>query len=231
MKANSLFISDLHLGSIGCKHEKVLQCLSSVEAKNLFLVGDIIDGYRRRWTSQDNLVIRKILSLAEKKNVKVYYIPGNHDCFMRKHNGTKFGNIEIHEEYIYNSLNGRKLLICHGDKFDNPFFKVPFYKLGGMLYEMSIYLNNFINKIYRYFKIKNISFTRKLAKIGKLGNFRKNMLKYAQEKKCDGIVCGHIHTPEITVKKDVLYLNCGDFVESCSFIIEDLQGEFKKCFM
>ena len=209
----SVFISDTHLGTKACKAKKLLEFLKSFEAENLFLVGDIIDGWalRRRhyWTKTQTEVIRRVLKLSEDMNV--YYIAGNHDEFIRpffKYD-FQFGRCQIVDSCDYRSLDGRDIFVSHGDYFDLT-MKIP----------SSII--NFCAHIWDYIphKEENNSFTDRMYKV--LGTERV-IAKYLKAKKYDSCITGHTHSPKI---KDT-YMNCGDWVTNCSALVEHVDGQWE----
>ena len=209
----SVFISDVHLGTKACKAKVLLEFLSSIEAENLFLVGDIIDGWalRRRhyWTKKQTEVIRKVLKLSEKMNV--YYIAGNHDEFIRpffKYD-FQFGSCQIINSFDYHSIDGRRILVTHGDHFDLT-MKIPSFII------------NFFAHIWDYIphKEEHSSFTDKMYKL--LGTER-TIKKYLKVKGYDCAITGHTHAPKI--KDD--YMNCGDWVTNCTALVEYLDGTWE----
>ena len=214
-KANfrSVFISDTHLGTKACKAKKLYDFLDTFEAENLFLVGDIIDGWalRRRhfWSKKQTEVIRKILKLSEKMNV--YYIAGNHDEFIRpffKYD-FQFGRCQIIDFFDYIGIDGRKYLVTHGDYYDLT-MKIPTPVI------------NFCAHVWDYIphKEENSSFTDKMYKI--FGTERV-IAKYLKAKKYDSCITGHTHSPKI---KDT-YMNCGDWVTNCSALVEHVDGSWE----
>jgi len=232
IKIKSLFISDLHLGNPNSQSKKVLDLLKIYEFENLFIVGDFIDmTYMKRKKfnlHQDHLtIIQKILRLS-RKGVKIIYLIGNHDAYIRnfiEDSNMYLGDILICNEYIHETLN-EKIYITHGDQFDG-FIRIhPFlYWLGDNAYDFSLKINkiyNFFRKIFgfQYWslsshlknKVKNaIEFINEYEKISKLKLIDMN---------CDSILMGHTHSPKIKIN----YYNTGDFIESCSYIMEDYYG-------
>lgn len=208
----SVFISDVHLGTKGCKAKKLHNFLDTFTAENLFLVGDIIDGWalRRRhyWTKKQTEVIRRILKLSEEMNV--YYIAGNHDEFIRpffKYD-FQFGRCQILDSYDYVALDGRRIYVSHGDYFDLT-MKIP------------TPIINFAAHIWDYIPHKedNDSFTDKMYDI--LGT-ETTIKKYIKAKGYDCSITGHTHAPKIRDH----YMNCGDWVTNCSALTEDRDGNW-----
>ena len=239
LKVKSLFILGSHLGCSHAKSDHFLNFLKSIEPENLFLVGDIIDGWKMKnklyWTDEYTMIFKRILGMI-KHGTKVYYITGNHDEFMRKYSGVNFGNVEILNEYVYETLNKEKLLIIHGDIFDNITVKSKWlYYLGDKAYSFAMWTNLLFNKIRKLFGYEYYSLSSKLKQSVKkavnfVNDFEQSVIQYTLNKECSGIVCGHIHTPIIKKIDDINYYNCGDWVESCSAIIEDYSGELKLIF-
>ncbi len=238
MRIKSLFISDVHLGSINSQANKLLDVLKEYEFDNLFIIGDFIDmtSLKRKyyWNKDHSTVIQKILRESRKGKNVTYYI-GNHDFYIRsviEDNDIKFGDILICNEYIYKSINGELIYLTHGDYFDGFVRTHPFlYWLGDKSYEISIYINKIYNKIRRLFgydywssylktKVKNV--------IKFLSEYKKMSEIKVKEMNCDSIMIGHTHSPEIIQGK---YYNTGDWVESCSYIIEKLDGNIELKFV
>lgn len=246
IKIKSLFISDIHLGNPNSQAEKLLEVFKKYEFENLFIIGDFIDlTFLKRkyyWNQNHSTVIQKVLRY-DRKGVNVIYILGNHDHYLRTLiensqledvKSIKLGNITICDEYIYKSLKGEKIYITHGDCFDG-FIRVhPFlYWLGDTAYEFSIKINKIYNFFRKIFGLEYWSLSAYLKNnVKSILSFLSEYKKISQEKlkneNCDSLMMGHIHTPELDSGK---YYNTGDFVETCSYIIELLNGEIKleKC--
>lgn len=239
-KVKSIFISDVHLGSKFCMSKELHSFLKKYECENLYLVGDFIDGWKLKknfyWNDEYSYIIRKILSML-KHNTKIFYISGNHDEFLRNFLPQDFGNIIIRDEIVHTTVDGKKVLVIHGDIFDHLTKHMTWaYHLGDKGYSLLLYLNKLFNYIRRSLGLQYWSFS-KMAKrnfkeaVNYINNFEYLVAKYAVQNECDFILCGHVHTPvdkQIKIDgKEIRYLNCGDFVESCTAIIEDLDGKFK----
>lgn len=239
-KLKSLFISDLHLGNPNSQANKVLEVLKKYEFENLFIIGDFIDmTYLKRnfyWNQDHSTVIQKVLR-ASRKGVKVIYIPGNHDFYIRsviEDENINFGDILICNEYIYQNTKGERIYITHGDCFDG-FVRIhPFlYWLGDKSYEVSISINKvynwFRNKFgYQYWSLSAYLKSRVKNVIKFLSEYKKMSEKKVKEMNCDSIMIGHTHSPEIIIGE---YYNTGDWVESCSYIIEDIDGNMELRFI
>jgi len=217
MKVQALFISDVHLGSKGSNAEQVLTVLKQYQPEYLFLVGDIIDGWllkrKFRWPQSHTNVLRKILSYS-KNGTRVIYIPGNHDEFMREYLDLSFGNIEIHNEYIWNNT-----YITHGDLYDGVVKLKWLGILGSIGYDMAISIDR---------TLKSWGYKRSLSKFLKdkvkeavkfMTSFEQEIIRQGVKHNCDTVMCGHIHHPDDKVIDGIRYLNCGDWIENNSYII------------
>lgn len=230
----SIWISDTHLGFRGCQAELLLNFLHSVHSNNLFLVGDIIDCWSLKrnfyWPQTHNNIIRTILGKA-KHGTKVVYIPGNHDELFREYCGNVFGNVEIHKQYIHTTANGRRLLILHGDEFDSIVTHSRLLaNIGSHAYGILIKLNvvvHFFRKLFNFTYWSLASHLKHKVKnaVNYISNFEQALTNVAAEKKVDGVVCGHIHHAQISEVNGVLYCNDGDWVESCTALIETHDGQ------
>ena len=217
MKIQALFISDVHLGSKGSNAEQVLDVLKQYQPEYLFLVGDIIDGWllkrKFRWPQSHTNVIRKIMSYS-KNGTKVIYIPGNHEEFAREYLDINFGNIEIHNEYIWNNT-----YITHGDLYDGVVKLKWLGVLGSVGYDLAISIDR---------KLKSFGYKRSLSKFLKnsvkeavkfMTSFEQEIVRQGVKHNCDTVMCGHIHHPDDKIIDGVRYLNTGDFIENNSYII------------
>ena len=238
MKYKSIFISDIHLGTRFSKAKSLLNFLKHNESENLILVGDIIDGWaiKRKfiWPQTHSDVIQKVLKKA-RKGTKVHFITGNHDEFLRPFVPLILGDsLNISNELDYNSINGKKYYVTHGDFFDSiTMTKKWLAILGDYGYDLLLYLNAILNLIRNKIGIKKYWSLSKYVKdsvkssVSFISDFESVLSNHAKNKGYDGIICGHIHKAEIRDIDGVQYLNCGDWVESCTAIVETLEGEFK----
>ena len=217
MKIEALFISDVHLGSKGSNAEQVLNVLKQYQPNYLFLVGDIVDGWllkrKFRWPQSHTNVIRKIMSYS-KNGTKVIYLPGNHDEFAREYLDLNFGNIEIHNEYIWNNTYR-----THGDLYDGVVKLKWLGILGSIGYDFAISIDR---------RLKKLGYKRSLSKFLKdkvkeavkfITSFEEEIVRQGIKHNCSTVMCGHIHHPENKLIGDVRYLNCGDWIENNSYII------------
>ena len=232
-KVRTLFLSDIHLGFRGCQAELLLDLLKSIDSDYIILVGDIIDllsmNSKLYWPTEHNDVVRYIIKRT-KKGTRVIYIPGNHDDLLREYCGSEFAGVEIHEEYTHTLADGRTLHCVHGDKFDLVIQNSKWLAVfGSKLYDISLALSRHLNALRKklglpYWSLSQYLKYRVKRALQYIDNFSAAVVKEAQLKGVDGIVAGHIHHPEITMIEGVLYANCGDFVESCSGIVENKDG-------
>jgi len=232
----SLFISDVHLGTRGCQADKLLDFLRRHEAETIYLVGDIVDGWALRsswyWPQIHNDVVQKILRQA-RKGARVIYIPGNHDEFLRGYYGTHFGGIEVVESAVHDGLDGRRYLVVHGDIFDLVVTQARWLALlGDKAYEFALTANRIFNAFRRVFGAPYWSLS-KWAKlkvknaVNYIGAFEKALAAEAKRHQADGVICGHIHTPAMHDDYGLRYINCGDWVESCTAVGEGHNGRFE----
>ena len=236
LNVRSVWISDIHLGFKGCQADALLHFLHSIETDFLFLVGDIVDFWSIKktpyWPQEHTNVIRSILGKA-KHGTKVIYIPGNHDEVMRDCVGHKFGNLEIHREYIHSTADGKKLLVLHGDEFDVVVKHSRLLaKLGSWAYDRLLSLNYYVNRARRLFRFSYWSLAAYLKMkvknaVNFISSYEDALVHIAREYEVDGVVCGHIHHPEIRHIQDLLYCNDGDWVESCSTLLEHHNGRLE----
>jgi UDP-2,3-diacylglucosamine pyrophosphatase LpxH len=232
----AIFISDIHLGSKRAQTKALLDFLRETESERLYLVGDIIDSWSLRskwyWDQLHNDVIQKILRKA-RKGTKVIFIPGNHDENFRDIVGHRFGRVAVMREAVHKSATGKRYLVLHGDKFDNVIYFAPWLgKLGDWAYERLMDLNGPVNALRRlagfgqwslsaYIKLK----VKKAVEF--ISRFETVVVREAHERRCQGAICGHIHTPDDRMIDGIHYLNDGDWVESCTALVEHRDGRFE----
>ncbi|MGB0697226.1 MAG: UDP-2,3-diacylglucosamine diphosphatase [Rhodospirillaceae bacterium] len=232
----TIFISDIHLGTRGCKAAFLLDFLKYNEADTLYLVGDIIDGWRLKkhwyWPQAHNDVIQKLLRKA-RKGTKVYFIPGNHDEFARGYCDAEFGDISVIREAIHETPDGKRYLIIHGDEFDGVVKYAKWLaKLGDFAYVWLLETNHWFNRarhrlgmpywsLSRYLKYKVKNAVKFIA------DFETSMAEVAKMRELDGIICGHIHHAEMRDVDGIAYFNDGDWVESCTALVEHMDGRME----
>ena len=236
MHYRAIFISDLHLGTPGCQADALLDFLKAHESDYLYLVGDIIDGWqlRRRWywPQAHNDVIQKLLRKA-RKGTRVIYVPGNHDEFARHFLDHHFGGIEVMDEAVHKTADGRQLWVIHGDYFDAVVQQAKWLAyVGDYLYEFTLKLNRYLNNMRGRLGLPYWSLSAYLKhKVKKALNyvtdFENAVAHVAAKKGYQGVVCGHIHRAEIRDVNGVLYCNDGDWVESCTALVETVDGRLE----
>lgn len=236
LKVRSVWISDIHLGFRGCSADFLLDFLHKVECDYLYLVGDIVDVWEMKkkmfWPQAHNNVVRTLLGKA-KHDTKVIYVPGNHDEVLRDYDGAVFGNVEIQNEVIHTTADNRKLLILHGDQFDSVVKISPLLaKVGSRLYDWLLRANRYVNMIRRklgfsYWSLAAFLKHKVKNAVQYISNFEEAVAHEAARQGVDGVVCGHIHRAEIARHHDVDYYNCGDWVESCTALVEHPNGEME----
>lgn len=236
IRHRSIFISDIHLGTRGCKADYLLDFLKHNESDYLYLVGDIVDGWRLRkswyWPQSHNDVVQKIMRRA-RKGAKVYYIPGNHDEAAREYVGLQFGGVHVVEEAVHTGADGRRYLVTHGDQFDAVVKYARWLALiGDHAYVMLLNVNTAFNWVRRKMGFTYWSLSAYLKHKAKtavefIGKYETALAEEARRREIDGIICGHIHHAEIRDMEGVLYCNDGDWVESCTALVEDDAGEMK----
>jgi UDP-2,3-diacylglucosamine pyrophosphatase LpxH len=235
-RVKTLFLSDIHLGTRGCQAAALLGLLKYYDAETIFLVGDIIDGWRLKsvwhWPALHNVVLQKLLRKV-RKGTRIVYIPGNHDEFMRAYVGEDFGGIEIAEEAIYELTDGRKALILHGDKFDMVVRNMKWLALlGDWAYDFAIVINRYLNFARRRFGMPYWSFSAASKAMVKqavsfIAAFEDAVVANAMQQGAQVVVCGHIHHAALRQIGLVTYVNCGDWVESRTAIAEHLDGHLE----
>jgi len=235
-KYRAVFISDCHMASVGCKSKELLKFLKETECDNLYLIGDIFDLWRldrTKWDKNQTEVIRRLLKMS--KHCNVHYVLGNHDHgMMELLDSFHYPNLEICKETYYHSF-GKKYYITHGDKFDFILFSrigVMISKVGSWGYDTLVSMNEFLARCLRMFGVKRVrlsKFARENFKkaVTYVGEFEGLLSEYAKENHCDGVICGHVHSPIIKKIDGIDYYNCGDWVEHCSAIVEHENGDFE----
>ena len=235
-KCRSVCVSDIHLGTRGCKAEFLLDFLKHTRCEYLYLVGDIVDGWRLKrswfWAPSHNDVVRHILKKA-KKGTRVIYVPGNHDEALRDYLGLQFGDVDLVREAIHETADGRRLLVMHGDEFD---VVVRYAKwialLGDWAYNALLSINHYFNIVrrrlgYPYWSLSAYLKRRVKNAVEYVGRFETAIAAEGRRRSVDGVVCGHVHHAEIRDIDGILYCNDGDWVESCSALVEHFDGRLE----
>jgi len=231
-----IWLSDIHLGDRDCKADFLLDFLNNTSCDKLYLVGDMIDLWAMKrsffWPSSHHAVLRKIIAMAN-LGTKVIYIPGNHDGLVREIIGDSVLNVEIHKDYIHTTQAGKKLLLMHGDEFDHTVLCSRWIKIiGYTTYSLLIRLNRWGNKIRKLLGLPYWSMAYYIKNRVKnaskaIANFEKAAADEAMRRGVDGIICEHIHQPEIRSIDGVLYCNDGDWIESCTALVEHNNGRLE----
>ena len=232
----AIFISDIHLGTKRAQTEALLSFLRATDSDQLYIVGDFIDNWALRktwyWDQLHNDVIQKLLRKA-RKGTKLVYIPGNHDENLRDFLNLRFGKVAVLEEAVHLSANGKRYLVLHGDKFDGVVRFAPWLaKLGDTAYEFSMELNATVNRVRRALRLPYWSLSAYLKNRVKkavefVSRFEEAVVREARARNCQGVICGHIHTPDDRFIDGIHYLNDGDWVESCTALVEHADGRFE----
>jgi UDP-2,3-diacylglucosamine pyrophosphatase LpxH len=232
----TIWISDTHLGTAGCQAELLLDFLKSTDCETLYLVGDIIDGWQLRkgwyWPPRHNDIVRCVLKKA-KHGTRVVYVPGNHDEAFRDYVGLNLGGVELLPEALHRTADGRILLVLHGDEFDGIVLYARWLAfLGDSAYALLLRLNGVLNRIRKARGLPYWSLSAKIKKRVKnavqfISSFEQAVAHAAVERGADGVVCGHIHTAEIRSIGGVTYYNDGDWVESCTALVEHADGRME----
>ncbi len=236
LRVRTVWISDLHLGTPGCRADALLEFLRSVECETLYLVGDIIDGWQLRrswyWPQSHNDVVQKILRKA-RKGTRVVFVPGNHDEFARRYVEHSFGGVQVLEDCIHVTADGRRLWVTHGDLFDGVVQCAKWLAhLGDAAYEFTLRLNRWFNAARARMGLPYWSLSKYLKlkvkrAVSYVGDFEAAVAREARRRGAHGVVCGHIHHAEMRSIDGVLYCNDGDWVESLTALVEHEDGRLE----
>ena len=232
----TIFLSDIHLGAKACQAERLLSFLKLHSCDQLYLVGDIIDGWRMEaslyWPQAHNNVVRQLLTIAKRGTV-LTYITGNHDEFLRSYSDLSFGNISVVDEAVHETAGGERLLVLHGDQFDLVTRRHRWLaSLGDLGYRGLLHLNRALNFLrrklgYSYWSLSASIKQRVKQAVNHYSSFEQALSYECRRRAFDGVVCGHIHKAEISRIAGAQYMNCGDWVESCTALVEDAEGKFR----
>jgi UDP-2,3-diacylglucosamine pyrophosphatase LpxH len=232
----TIWISDIHLGTTGCQAARLLEFLRATDSETLYLVGDVIDGWQleRRWywDQTHNNVVQTVLKKA-KKGTEVIFLPGNHDEAMRQFIDLDFGGIRVRDELVHTTAQGKRMLVLHGDRFDGVIACAKWLAyLGDSMYTVILKFNHWYNhwrataglpywslSQYLKLKVKNA--------VNYISSFEQALAAEARKKGLDGVICGHIHKPEIRDIEGITYCNDGDWVESLSALVEEDSGALR----
>ncbi len=236
IRVKALFASDFHLGTKGCQAELLLEFLRRYDAEVIYLIGDIVDGWRLKsswyWPDSHSAVVQTLLKKA-KNGTRLVYLPGNHDEFLRDFIGVKFDGVEIAEQIIHETVDGRRLLVIHGDQFDVVVRHAKWLALlGDGAYQTALFFNRYVNLVRRrlgltYWSLSSWAKLRVKNAVNFIGSFEEYLSSEAKRKGACGVVCGHIHHPADHDLHGIRYLNAGDWVESCTGIVEHHDGRIE----
>ncbi|HTO50194.1 MAG TPA: UDP-2,3-diacylglucosamine diphosphatase [Burkholderiales bacterium] len=237
-RVRAIFLSDIHLGTRACQAERLLDFLKAYESDYLFLLGDILDFWAMHsrgvyWSAAQNTLLQKLLKRA-RHNVQVVFVPGNHDEAAREHVGTSFGNIRVVMDHLHVAADGRRYLLLHGDQFD----QVTRYHrwiavLGDHVYAALVRLNLLLSRLRRALRISGYwslsGYVKRQVKsaVDYVFGFEEAVVRHAKDRGADGVICGHIHVAAIRDMHGIRYVNCGDWVDSCTAIVEHPDGELE----
>ena len=233
----TVFLSDIHLGTRACQADRLLDFLREHPAESLYLIGDIIDFWamRRRicWTPAQNTVVQKVLRRA-RQGERVIFIPGNHDEALRDYCGIHFGNIELVPEWVHETADGRRFLLMHGDLFDQVTRHHRWVAiLGDQAYNLLVRLIAWLSWARRklglpgYWSLAGYAKRKVKTALNFINHFEDAALHQVRERGLDGIICGHIHWAQIRDIDGLSYVNCGDWVDSCTAIVEHFDGRLE----
>lgn len=236
-QVRSIFLSDVHLGTRGCQADRLLDFLRHHDSEYLFLVGDIVDFWAMsrsiHWSSIQNTVVQKVLRCA-RKGTQVIFVPGNHDEALREYVGITFGDIRLETEWVHHTADGRRFLLLHGDEYD----QVTRYHrwvavLGDVAYNGLVRINTWLSwwrrrlGISGYWSLAGYAKRKVKSAVSFIFDFEDSVIRGARERDVDGVICGHIHAAAIKEVDGLTYINCGDWVDSCTAIVEHLDGRLE----
>ncbi len=232
----SVFLSDIHLGTRGSRADLLLDFLGRTECEKLYLVGDIFDGWRLRkswyWHESFDALLRHVMAMT-RRGTEVIYIPGNHDEALRDWFGLEIAGIAMQPEAIHQAADGRRFLVIHGDEFDGVIRYAKFLAyLGDWAYDWALYLNRVFNAVrrrlgYPYWSLSQWLKRQVKEAVKTIDRFEGALAGEAKRRGLEGVICGHIHHAEMRPAHGVLYMNCGDWVESCTALVEHADGRFE----
>ncbi len=236
-RVRSIFLSDIHLGTRACQAGRLLSFLRHYESEHLYLVGDIVDFWAMSrgiyWSRQQNTVIQKVLKRA-RHGTQVVFVPGNHDEALREYVGTSFGDIQLVQEHIHVTADGKRYAVLHGDEFD----QVTRYHrwvavLGDVSYNLLVRLNTWLSLARRtlgisgYWSLAGYAKRKVKGAVSFIYDFEDSVMRAVRDRGLDGVICGHIHSAELRDIDGLTYMNCGDWVDSCTAIVEHHDGRME----
>ncbi len=236
MKVRSVFVSDVHLGTRGCQAELLLDFLRQCHCEHLYLLGDIVDGWRLRarwyWPSSHDAVVSCVLARA-RDGVRVHYLPGNHDAFLRASAGASFGGVEIVGETIHEAADGLRYLLLHGDRFDRVATHTPWLAhVGDVAYRALLAASVALNRLRRrrglaFWSLSAWAKLKVKEAVNFISYYEARIADEARSRGVHGVLCGHIHHAAMRDQDGVRYINTGDWVESCTAVVEHFDGSFE----
>ena len=236
MSYRSIWISDVHLGTKHAQVEALLQFLRDSECRYLYIVGDFFDGWQLRskwhWEDSYNVLIQKLLRKS-RKDTRIVYITGNHDEFLEQFLNVTFGAVLLAREAVHTAADGKRYLVLHGHQFDGlTHFNRLLDRVGTRLYDWILDFNLYFNRLRRsfgfgYWSVAAYLKSKAKAAMKYVGDYEDAIIQLARKQNVQGVICGHIHRPEIKMVGDITYLNCGDWVESCTALVEDHHGKIQ----
>jgi UDP-2,3-diacylglucosamine pyrophosphatase LpxH len=233
----TVFLSDIHLGSRACQAERLLDFLRNYPAECIFLIGDIIDFWAMSrgicWTPAQNTVVQKLLRRA-RHGERIVLVPGNHDEALRDYIGVNFGGIEVVREHVHRTADGRRFLLVHGDEYDQVTRHHRWVAiLGDIAYNLLVRSNAWLSWLRRrlgrpgYWSLASYAKRRVKTAVNFIFDFEDSLIHAARERQLDGVICGHIHWATIRAVDGLTYINCGDWVDSCTAIVEHADGRLE----
>ncbi len=234
----SIFLSDIHLGTRACQAQRLLDFLREYDSEHLFLVGDIVDFWAMGqrgvyWSAAMNTFVQKVLKRA-RHGVEVILVPGNHDELLREHVDASFGEIRIVREHLHTAADGRRYILLHGDEFD---VVTRYHKwlaiLGDHTYAFLVRVNVALSWLRRtlgvagYWSLAGYAKRKVKTAVSFIYDFEESVVRHVKGRGCDGVICGHIHAATIKQIDGVTYINCGDWVDSCTAVVEHFDGRME----
>ncbi|MBX3450090.1 MAG: UDP-2,3-diacylglucosamine diphosphatase [Planctomycetaceae bacterium] len=231
----ALFVSDIHLGCRHARTREFLDFLNRYEPEQLYLIGDFIDGWKLRrkldWRPEFNDILSRLYELHE-HGTQIFYTPGNHDDFLRQFRWN-FGFVSIEDEFVHQTADGQRFLVTHGDKFDRVEAAAKWVSVMASLgYDVLLSANRLFSRWRRTtpgseYSLGSTIKRRVKAFVRYISDFESRLAGHARERNCEGVICGHIHTPARADLGGVVYCNTGDWVENCTAFVEDYAGELR----
>jgi UDP-2,3-diacylglucosamine pyrophosphatase LpxH len=236
-RVRSIFLSDIHLGTRACQAGRLLSFLRQYDSEQLYLVGDIIDFWAMsrgiHWSRQQNTFVQKILKRA-RHGTKVIFVPGNHDEALREYVGTSFGDIQLVQEHVHVAADGKRYAVLHGDEFDQVTRHHRWVAiLGDVAYNLLVRLNTWLSLARRtlgiagYWSLAGYAKRKVKGAVSFIYDFEDSVMRAVRDRGLDGVICGHIHSAALREIEGLMYMNCGDWVDSCTAIVEHHDGRME----